>query len=124
MVTTVVLNEEQLSRFVEEHTSDRLKSEILSFWSRHPYDKFTTSIIACALGLSKLEVSRALKALMDTGLVDSCNQGDLTLYNLTTDETKRKPVLELSARGWDICRPAVKRQRKKKIGSMPAQARR
>jgi DNA-binding transcriptional ArsR family regulator len=109
---------------VEEYASDRLKSEILSFWSRHPYDKFTTSVISCALGFSKLEVSRALKALADNGLIDSCVLGDLTLYNLTTDETKRMPVLELSARGWDICRPEIKRQRKKKAGGISSKTRR
>jgi len=84
VVALDVLNEKQSFQFVEKYAGDHLKVELLAFWSRHPHDKFTASVISCALDHSKLEVKRALKLLAETGLVDKFTTGALTLYNLTT----------------------------------------
>jgi len=87
VVALDVLNEKQLFQFVGKYAGDHLRVELLAFWSRHPHDKFTASVISCALDHSKLEVKRALKLLDEAGLVDTFSTGGLTLYNLTTNET-------------------------------------
>jgi len=96
--------EKQFIRDAEEHVSGRVKAELLSFWSRHPSDEFTVNVVSCTLGFSKLEVNRALKHLIEVGFVETHTRDGVVLYHLTADEKRRITVLELSARGYDICR--------------------
>lgn len=107
MVIMVVSKEKQLFRVVEEHMSDRVKAELLSFWSRHPSDEFTVNVVSCTLGFSKLEVNKALKHLIEAGFVETHTRDGVVLYHLTADEKRRITVLELSARGYDICREYI-----------------
>jgi hypothetical protein len=41
METLTVSTEEYLYRFLEEHGRNRVKRELLDFWSRHPDAKFS-----------------------------------------------------------------------------------
>jgi hypothetical protein len=88
VVIMAVSNEKQLFRVVEEHVSDRVKAELLSFWGRHPSDEFTVNVVSCTLGFSKLEVNRALKHLIEVGFVETHTRDGVVFYHLTADEKK------------------------------------
>jgi len=96
-----VLTEEQLLRFLEQYAGDRLKTELLAFWGRHPNAKFTRSAISCALDCKKLDMDRALKDMVERGLVDMHKHNGVTFYSLTANEERRRVALELAALGWD-----------------------
>jgi hypothetical protein len=99
--TTNVLTEEKLYRFLEEHGNNRVKRELLAFWGKHPDANFSRRVICYALNCGKLEAEGALRAMVEEGLLDKHITNGVTLYSLTTDEEKRRPVLELATLGWE-----------------------
>jgi hypothetical protein len=117
METLSVSIEELLYRFLEEHGDNQVKRDLLAFLGRHPNAKFARYIICRVLDYGKLEVGRALRALVDARIVDDHTNNGLTLYSLTTDEEKRRPVLELAALGWDQWQFMLKRIELKKQSS-------
>jgi len=102
METAKVLTEENLSRFLQQQENNRVKRELLAFWGMHPNAKFGRRAIFYALDCGKLEADRALRALVEVGLIDThhVNNG-LVLYSLTRNEAKRRAVLELATLGWE-----------------------
>lgn len=109
MVTPNILNEESLYRLLEEHGDDRVKRGLLFFWGNHPNAKFARYAICHALDSSKLEMNRALRALVEAGLVDTHILNGVTLYSLTVNEERRRPVVELAALDWGQWRFMLKR---------------
>ena len=101
MVASNILKEESLYRFLEEHGDNQVKRRLLLFWSCHPNAKFARNAISYALDSSKLEVDKALRVLVEVGLVDTHIINGVTFYSLTANEERRRPVLELLALGWD-----------------------
>ena len=71
MVAPNILIEESLYRFLEEHGDNRAKRRLLFFWGSHPDGKFARYTICYALDCNKLEVDRALRVLVEAGLVDT-----------------------------------------------------
>ena len=109
MEPMTVSTQEELYRFLEEHGNSRVKRELLDFWGRHPNAKFSRHAICFALDCGKLEANKALRALVDAGLVDNHTNNGLTLYSLTENEEKRRLVLELAALDWDQWDTLIKR---------------
>jgi hypothetical protein len=100
MAAPNVSTREELLGFLEQYATDRLKTELLAFWGRHPKAKFSRSAIRCALDFGKLDVDRALEQLVETGLVDVCANSKMPLYSLTANEERRRLVLELASLSW------------------------
>lgn len=109
METPSMLTEEQLLRLLEECARDRLKIELLAFWGRHPNARFSRGAISCALDCKKLSVDRALKDMVETGLVDTHSCNGVPVYSLTANEERRRPVIELASLGWDQLQLMVRR---------------
>ena len=103
------LREEELARFCGDYVGDLLGMELLAFWGRHPDCRFTIDAITCAMDAKRRNVERALHGLMERGLIITAVHYDTSLYYLTDDETKRKPVLELAALGWHERRAILER---------------
>jgi len=101
METPKVLAEESLSCFLEKHGGNRAKTELLAFWSRHPNAKFSRLVLSHALDQTKLDTDRALKDMVESGLVDTYTRNSVTLFSLTTNEEIRRPVLEMAALDWN-----------------------
>lgn len=94
-------DEESLYRFLEEHGNDRLKSGLLLFWGMHPNAKFDKKVICYALDCNKLDAERALRAMVEEGLLDKHICNGLILYSLTTNQERRHPIMTLATLGWD-----------------------
>ncbi len=101
MVATNVLTEESLYRFLEEHGNSQVRKELLLFWGMHPNAKFSGFAICYAVDCNKLDTKRALKDMVEAGLLDTHIYNGVSLYSLTKNEERRRPVLELASLGWD-----------------------
>jgi len=92
-----------------------LVRELLLFWGMHPNAKFDRKAICYALDYSKLDTERALRIMIEEGLLDSHSRNGVTLYSLTKDEERRRPVLELAALGrdrWQLMTKRIEREDK------------
>ena len=108
-----ILNEQSLYRFLEEHGDNQVKRRLLFFWGSHPNAEFARNAIGYALDFSKLELDKALRVLVEAGLVDTHIHNDMTFYSLTTNNENRQPVLALAALGWDQWQLMLKRMEEK-----------
>jgi len=97
MAMSNVSMEEQLLQFLKEHRGDLLKMEVLAFWGRHPNARFEKSAIADALDCKKLDIDRALKDMVEMGVLDMYMYNDTPFYSLTLNEERRRTVLELAS---------------------------
>ena len=95
------LIEEPLYRFLEEYGDNRVKRELLAFWGRHPNAKFSSRVLCYAVDCNWLDADRALKALVEAGLVATHIYNDVPLYSLTRNQERRRPVVALAALDWD-----------------------
>lgn len=104
-----VSTQEELYRFLEEHGNNRVKRELLAFWGMHPEARFSSYVICFALDCGKLEMNRALREMLDAGLIDNHTHNGLSLYSLTKNEEKRQTVLKLAALTWDQWNIVIRR---------------
>ena len=82
-----------------ERGTDRVKRELLLFWGTHSNARFDWPTICYALEGNGVELERALSGLVASGLVDVCVQNGQTFYSLTTNEERRRPIVELATPG-------------------------
>ena len=82
-------------RVCEDRSHDRVRAGLLDFWRRHPNASFEAGAISCAFCCRGLPAGRALSELVHEGIVETEIRGGLTLYRLTSDNEKRRQVLEL-----------------------------
>jgi hypothetical protein len=82
--------------FATQHANTWLKLDLLCFWSRYPYAKFTAGTIAHALGCKRrIDVEEALDSFVKDNLVDKHTDRGLPFYCLTGDAGKRECVLDM-----------------------------
>ena len=62
----------------------------------HPNAKFSKPIINYTLDCNKRELESELKAMVEAGLVETHIQNGVALYSLTTNEEKRRTILEFA----------------------------
>jgi hypothetical protein len=91
--------ETEAIQFVNEHGNTGLKLDLLFFWSKYPYAKFTSGIIARALDCKrKMDIEEALDSFVKASLIEKHTRQGLPFYCLTADPEKRQSVLSLSIR--------------------------
>ncbi|MFC1925198.1 hypothetical protein ACFLW2_00700 [Chloroflexota bacterium] len=87
-------------QFVNRHADSQLKIDLLFFWNRHPNAKFTLGAIARSLDCGRRDdLEEAMQALVTAELLERHMQQGLPFYCLTTDSTKREPIVGLSSCG-------------------------
>lgn len=98
MVTELTATD--LSQFVTEHADTPLKRDLLLFWKKYPYARFTSGIVARAVDRNRrIDVEIALECFVQAELLEKYTQQGLPFYRLTTvDSPKRECVLNLPAR--------------------------
>jgi len=89
--------ETEVIQFVNEHGNTGLKLDLLFFWSKYPYAKFTSGIIARALDCKrKMDMEEALDSFVKASLIEKHTRQGLPFYCLTADPEKRQSILSLS----------------------------
>ena len=101
MVTGNIVIEERCMKLLGPYTDNRLGIALLAFWGRHPRTRFEGCAISHALGYRRLDVTRALESMANSGLVEKQVKSGVILYSFTSDEETRKSVLEYISQGWD-----------------------
>lgn len=91
------IDKSEVMQLVKKHADTGLKLDLLYFWNKHPYAKFTSGIITRIVDSKRrLDVEEALEALADAEIVEKHVQRGLPFYCLTTSPEKREPVLQLT----------------------------
>ena len=89
---------EEIIQSMKEYADTRLKLDLLFFWNRYPYARFSSGVIAHALDYRrKVDVEEALQWLVEAQLVEKDTGQGVPVYFLTTDHERRQRVLVLSA---------------------------
>ncbi len=96
MVVTQIDIDDNLCRFIKEFTDDHCCLELLQFFARYPRTRFSGLAVSHALNGRKLFTERALRLLINKGIIKKCVENNVPLYSLTEDEALRSLVLELA----------------------------
>lgn len=91
---------ERLCQFVRECGDDQCSLELLLFLGKHPDTRFCRLAIVHALNAQRRDIERALRHLINKGLVKICAGNGVPLYSLTEAEPPRSLVLDLAALDW------------------------
>ncbi len=93
---------EKLCHFVRQYIDDFYCLQLLRFFGRYPYTRFSEPVVAQALNShnKKPHTKRALSQLIDKGVVRVSTNNDVPLYSLTEDESLRSLVSELARLDW------------------------
>ncbi|MCX6012445.1 MAG: hypothetical protein NTV30_03345 [Chloroflexi bacterium] len=75
--------------FLNECKTNRLKSELLSFWGRHPNASFTWNAIYYAMDFSKSDVINTLDCFMERGVIETRMINEYMFYSLANNENVR-----------------------------------
>lgn len=93
--------------FARTYANTWLKLDLLCFWGKYPYARFTVGIIARALGSERrVDVEEALDSLVRDHLVDRRVDKGQPFYSLAGDASSRECVLKMPAYKSSL-RPAV-----------------
>jgi hypothetical protein len=79
-----------------ERGDNPIKRELYFFWGIHPNAKFSRPIIDFALDCNMRDLDSALEAMVTAGLLDTNIQNGVTIYSLTKNEERRRPILEFA----------------------------
>ena len=69
------------------------------FWGLHATGKFDEPAIGCGGGGGPIAVSRELQGLVASGVLEKEVRDGKTLYWLTTNEAKRRSIVEWASPG-------------------------
>jgi hypothetical protein len=102
MTIAAVSAREKACDFVREFADDRYSLRLLRFFGTHPYVRFSRLAILHAESMDgcKSFLEKALRRLVDQGIVKECVEKGFPLYSLTEDETLCSRVMELANLDW------------------------
>ncbi len=102
MFASIVVMEEQLTRYIKDYADDRYcLLELLRFLGKHPFTRFSRLAIVHAFKNQSVLVSRGLKYLVDKELVTEEVENSIHLFSLTMTEQTRTWALELGQLDWN-----------------------
>ena len=87
--------EDKLNHLVREYGDDHCSLDLLMFFGRHPYARFSRMAIAHSIDAQRLNIDRPLKQLITAGLVRMYVENGLPVYSLTEDESLCGLVVQL-----------------------------
>jgi len=92
--------EDKLHEFIKEHGEEQCYLELLRFFGRHPYTRFSRRAIVRALDHPRFYVERDLGRLINSGVVKAYTSNSVSFYSLTDDESLCSLVLDLAKLNW------------------------
>ena len=93
---------EELCQFVKRYVDDYYCLELLRFFGGYPHARFSELAVVHALNSNrgKLHTKRALKQLVDKGVVRISIDNNIPLYSLTEDESLCSLASDLAKLDW------------------------
>jgi hypothetical protein len=93
---TMNRNNNHMMQFVGQYANTGLKRDLLLFWRKHPFAKFTSGGIAGAVDRNRrVDVEEALECFVEAELVEKHMERGQPLYCLSSDSSKRWHVLNM-----------------------------
>ncbi len=91
----------KLCQFTEKYTDDQCcLLELIQFFGRYPHTRFSRLAVIHALNGRRLSTERALRYLVDKGVVKRYSENNVSLYSLTEDESLCSLALGLAKIDW------------------------
>ncbi len=102
MTIAKVSAQEKARDLVREFADDSYCLNLLHFFGGHPYARFNWLAVLHAQGMDggKSFLEKALRGLIDQGIVKECVENGFVLYSVTDDEMLRRQVIELAKLDW------------------------
>ncbi len=101
MIVTEVTSQDRLCQITKEYAGDHdCLLELLQFFGRYPHTRFSGLAVVHALNSRRLYIERALRHLVDKGVVKRYSENNVSLYSLTEDESLRSLILDLAKLDW------------------------
>ncbi len=101
MNVTKTTPEEKLCQFTREYAGDQdCLLELIQFFGRYPNTRFSELAVIHALNGRRLYTERALRHLVDKGVVKRYRENNVYLYSLTEDESLRSLIIDLARLNW------------------------
>ena len=96
---------EELCQFVKRYVDDGHCLELLRFFGRYSHAQFSELAVLHALNLDygKLYTKRALRQLVDEGMLGISINNNIPLYSLTKDESLGSLASDLAKLDWHQC---------------------
>lgn len=93
---------EELCQFVNRYVDDHYCLELLRFFGGYPHARFSELAVVHALNSNrgKLHTKKALKQLVDKGVVRISIDNNIPLYSLTENESLRSLASDLAKLDW------------------------
>lgn len=90
-----IVDQNEVMQLVKKHADTGLKLDLLYFWNKHPYAKFTSGVITHIVDSKRrFDVKEALEAFADAEIIEKHVEHGLPFYCLTTAPEKREPILQ------------------------------
>ena len=102
---------EKLYQFIKEYADDHCCLELLRFFGMYPHARFSRLALVHVLDVNggRLYIERALRHLIDKGVVKTYIENNVCLYSLTRDESLRSLVSDLGKLDWRQWQFALRR---------------
>ncbi len=102
MTMAKIIIEERLGQFIKQYVDDNYCLELLRFFGWYPHARFNELAVIHALNSNhgKLYTKRALRQLIDKGVVRISIDNNIPLYSLTEDESLCSLASDLAKLDW------------------------
>ncbi len=102
MTVAKIIIEEKVDQFIKQYGDDHYCLELLRFFGWYPYARFNELAVIHALNSNhgRLYTKRALRQLVDKGVVRISIDNNISLYSLTEDESLRSLASDLAKLDW------------------------
>jgi len=102
MVTTQATEREYLCKMIKEFSDDPYCLELIQFFGWHPNTRFSGLAILHALSVNgeRRYIDKALRQLVDKGIVKTYSENGIALYCLTDNNGLRQKALDVAGLDW------------------------
>jgi hypothetical protein len=102
MVTAQAAAREYLCKLISEYKDDPYCLELIQFFGWHPNAHFSGLAITHALSVNgeRRYIDKALRQLVDKGVVKTYSENGIALYHLSNNSNLRQNALDIARLGW------------------------
>ena len=115
---------EELCCFIREHLNNCYTQQLILFFTAHPHARFSELAIIHALNQNggRNSLQKALRELVDKGVITTYNKNNVLFYSLLDDKSLQNLVLEFAGLDVQQQRLALKQSRPDLVTREPAYA--
>jgi hypothetical protein len=111
MAVTQATERENVCQLIEEYADDPYCLELIQFFGWHPSTRFSGLAILHALNVNseRCYIERAMRQLIDKGVVRAYSDNNVHYYCLTNDESFRQAAVDIVRLDWSQWQALLRR---------------